>query len=144
MSFNQQIIVGHTGADPEFSVMPSGKPVCNLSVATSKKWTDESGNKQEKTTWHRLVLFGRLAEIARDYTRKGSQIMAVGETDHQKYKDKNTGQDRYSTQIIARELQLLGGRGDGNSQQQAPLPANAGKPAGGAPAAAEFDDDIPF
>ena len=138
MSFNQQICIGHVGADPDFAVTPSGVPVCNVSVATNKKWTEKNtGEKQEKTTWHRVVFFNRLAEIARDHLRKGSLVMVAGETEHQKYTDKNNGQDRYSTKIIARELQMLGNKGEGrqsnNNQQRAGAPQNIA-----------FDADIQF
>ena len=135
---NKVILVGNLGADPEIRYMPSGGAVTNLSIATSESWTDKnSGQKQERTEWHRVTLFKRLAEIAAEYCRKGSQVYIEGSIRTEKYQDKATGQDKYSTQIIARELQLLGGRGDGQQ-------SNSGGGGGTAQPAAEFDDDIPF
>jgi len=159
---NKVILVGNLGADPEVRYMPSGGAVTSLSLATSESWTDKnSGQKQERTEWHRVTLFNRLGEIAAEYCRKGSQIYIEGSIRTDKYQDKTTGQDRYSTQIIARELQLLGGRMDnttGGGQPAANMQRNnaqaAGASAGGAAAAPQqqpamanaepFDDDIPF
>ena len=151
---NKVILVGNIGADPEVRYMPSGGAVTNISIATSEQWTDKtSGQKQERTEWHRVTLFNRLGEIAGEYLKKGSQVYIEGSIRTDKYQDKNTGEDRYSTQIIARDMQLLGGRPDGagggdynqaprqaaaprpQAQQAAPMPTAAG---------AEFDDDIPF
>jgi len=153
---NKVILVGNLGADPEVRYMPS--------LATSESWTDKnSGQKQERTEWHRVTLFNRLGEIAAEYCRKGSQIYIEGSIRTDKYQDKTSGQDRYSTQIIARELQLLGGRMDNSAgggqpagagqRGGSPAPmAAAGGGAGGAAAAQQpamanaepFDDDIPF
>ena len=154
---NKVILVGNLGADPEVRYMPSGGAVTNISIATSEQWTDKaSGQKQERTEWHRVTLFNRMGEIAGEYLKKGSQVYIEGSIRTDKYQDKTTGEDRYSTQIIARDMQLLGGRGEGggdnynqaprsqssqpsqSSNQPAAAPAMA--PAGGA----EFDDDIPF
>jgi len=111
---NKVILVGNLGADPETRYMPSGGAVTNISIATSEQWTDKTTNeKQERTEWHRVVLFNRLGEIAAEYLRKGSQVYIEGSIRTDKYQDKQTGQDRYSTQIIAREMQLLGGREGG-------------------------------
>ena len=111
---NKVIIVGNIGADPEVRYMPSGGAVTNISIATSEQWTDKaSGQKQERTEWHRVTLFNRLGEIAGEYLKKGSQVYIEGSIRTDKYQDKNTGEDRYSTQIIARDMQLLGGRSDG-------------------------------
>jgi len=153
---NKVIIVGNLGADPETRYMPSGGAVTNISIATSEQWTDKTTNeKQERTEWHRVVLFNRLGEIAAEYLKKGSQVYIEGSIRTDKYQDKQTGQDRYSTQIIAREMQLLGGRDSGqpnagtqeayrqHEQQRAGAPAatDAGVPGG---AAGDFDDDVPF
>jgi len=162
---NKVIIVGNLGADPDVRYMPSGGAVTNISVATSEQWTDKaSGQKQERTEWHRITLFNRLGEIAGEYLKKGSQVYIEGSIRTDKYQDKNTGEDRYSTSIIANNMQLLGGRGDSasaggeysqasrsapastqqqpDSQQRSnpqPQPMTAGAVAG-----ADFDDDIPF
>lgn len=117
---NKVILVGNLGADPETRYMPSGGAVTNISLATTEQWTDKTTNeKQERTEWHRVVLFNRLGEIAAEYLRKGSQVYIEGSIRTDKYQDKQSGQDRYSTQVIAREMQLLGGReggGQGGSQ----------------------------
>lgn len=152
---NKVIIVGNIGADPEVRYMPSGGAVTNISIATSEQWTDKaSGQKQERTEWHRVTLFNRLGEIAGEYLKKGSQVYIEGSIRTDKYQDKTTGEDRYSTQIIARDMQLLGGRSDGagggaGDYNQAPRAANPQpSPQAAAPmataAGAEFDDDIPF
>jgi single-strand DNA-binding protein len=158
---NKVILVGNLGADPEVRYMPSGGAVTNISIATSEQWTDKtSGQKQERTEWHRVTLFNRLGEIAGEYLKKGSQVYIEGSIRTDKYQDKTTGEDRYSTQIIARDMQLLGGRGDGagggeytaaprqsSAQSDGKAEGQAGRPAV-APmataAGAEFDDDIPF
>ena len=146
---NKVILVGNLGADPEVRYMPSGGAVTNLSLATSEQWTDKaSGQKQERTEWHRVTLFNRLAEIAGEYLRKGGQVYIEGSLRTEKYQDKQTGQDRWSTSIIAQNMQLLGGRGDGGGGDSAPR--GTGQSAGAsaqrepATAGAGFDDDIPF
>ncbi len=152
---NKVIIVGNVGADPEVRYMPSGGAVTNISIATSEQWNDKTtGEKQERTEWHRVTLFNRLGEIAGEYLKKGSQVYIEGSLRTDKYQDKNTGEDRYSTSIIANNMQLLGSRmdnsggGDYNqaqhaapAQQQAPKPQAAPMAAA---AGAGFDDDIPF
>ena len=139
---NKVIIVGNLGADPDARHMPNGNAVTTISVATSEQWTDKtSGEKQERTEWHRITLFNRLGEIAGEYLRKGSQVYIEGSIRTDKYKDKNTGEDRYSTGIIANNMQLLGG-GDGNTQQASRAPQTSQQ---GAPAASDdFSDSIPF
>ncbi|NND91744.1 MAG: single-stranded DNA-binding protein [Granulosicoccus sp.] len=153
---NKVILVGNLGADPEVRYMPSGGAVTTINIATSEQWTDKtSGQKQERTEWHRVTLFNRLGEIAGEYLKKGSQVYIEGSIRTDKYQDKNTGEDRYSTQIIARDMQLLGGRGDsagGGDHNQAarsqPAPGKSTSAPAVAPmataAGAEFDDDIPF
>lgn len=149
---NKVILVGTLGADPEVRYMPSGGAVTNLSLATNEQWTDkQSGQKQERTEWHRVTLFNRLAEIAGEYLKKGRQVYIEGSLRTEKYQDKQTGQDRWSTSIIAQNMQLLGGGGDnssgsgagGYSDQRPQQPASASAPQPAA-AGADFDDDIPF
>ena len=143
---NKVIIVGNLGADPETRYMPSGSAVTNLRVATSESWKDkQTGEQQERTEWHLVAMFGRLAEIAAEYLRKGSQVYLEGSLRTRKWQDKESGADRYSTEIIANEMQMLGSRGDASA------PARAASSAGGQSAAAvsesppdEFNDDIPF
>src|SRR2546429_4019744 len=110
---NKVIIIGNLGADPETRAMPSGTTVANLRVATSESWRDkQTGEQQERTEWHRVALFGRLAEIAGEYLRKGSQVYIEGSLRTRKWQDKQ-GNERYSTEIIGNDLQMLGGRGGG-------------------------------
>src|ERR1700753_68520 len=110
---NKVILIGNLGADPETRAMPSGASVANLRLATSESWRDkQTGEQQERTEWHRVVLFGRLAEIATEYLRKGSQVYIEGSIRTRKWQDKQ-GVERYSTEIVGNELQMLGGRGGG-------------------------------
>jgi single-strand DNA-binding protein len=157
---NKVILIGNLGADPETRAMPSGTTVANLRLATSESWRDkQSGEQQERTEWHRVALFGRLAEIAAEYLKKGSQVYIEGSLRTRKWQDKQ-GNERYSTEIIGNELQMLGGRGGGGAgaagapERGGAAPAYAEEhPAGAGGAAAgggggsrgeEFDDDIPF
>lgn len=158
---NKVILVGNLGNDPETRYMPSGGAVTNITVATSETWKDkQTGQPQERTEWHRVVFFNRLAEIAGEYLRKGSKVYLEGSLRTRKWQD-NSGQDRYTTEIVAGEMQMLdsrgSGQGGGNYQQgqgAAPAAAPQSAPAQGgaaaaAPAAAptdfgDFDDDIPF
>jgi single-strand DNA-binding protein len=156
---NKVIIIGNLGADPETRAMPSGTTVANLRVATSESWRDkQTGEQQERTEWHRVALFGRLAEIAGEYLRKGSQVYIEGSLRTRKWQDKQ-GNERYSTEIIGNDLQMLGGRGGGAGAAPmggSPEGATRGGTGGGGPAFAEessgggggkgddFDDDIPF
>src|SRR5262249_37405185 len=107
---NKVILIGNLGADPETRAMPSGTTVANLRIATSESWRDkQSGEQQERTEWHRVALFGRLAEIASEYLRKGSQVYIEGSLRTRKWQDKQ-GNERYSTEIVGNEMQMLGGR----------------------------------
>lgn len=142
---NKVILVGNLGVDPETRYMPSGGAVTNIRVATSEAWKDkQSGEQQERTEWHRVVMFGRLAEIAAEYLRKGSQVYLEGSLRTNKWQDKD-GQDRYTTEIVANEMQMLGGRSaDRSAPARAPQAATASNgPHSGGPSE-EFDDDIPF
>ncbi|MEQ1579577.1 MAG: single-stranded DNA-binding protein [Steroidobacteraceae bacterium] len=150
---NKVILVGNLGADPETRYMPSGKAVTNIRIATSENWTDkQSGDKQERTEWHSVVLFDKLGEIAAEYLRKGSQVYIEGSLRTRKWQDKQSGADRYSTEIVARDMQMLGGRtggaggGGGQSGGERPAAAPRSDERSTAPAteAGEFDDDIPF
>ena len=143
---NKVIVVGNLGKDPEVRDMPNGNAVANITLATTESWKDKSsGEQQEKTEWHRIVMFRRLGEIAGEYLKKGSQVYIEGKLQTRKWQD-NSGNDRYTTEIVANEMQMLGGRGGGSgggsadfSQDSAPA-KSAPQPA----AAGEFDDDIPF
>jgi single-strand DNA-binding protein len=111
---NKVILVGNLGQDPETRSMPSGKAVTNVRIATSESWRDkQTGEQKEQTEWHTVVFFDRLAEIAAEYLKKGSQVYVEGRLRTRKWQDKNTGADRYSTEIVANEMQMLGGRGGG-------------------------------
>jgi single-strand DNA-binding protein len=143
---NKVILIGHLGADPETKALPSGTSVANISVATTENFKDKQSDQwQERTEWHRVALFGRLAEVAGEYLRKGSQVYIEGRLRTRKWQDKQ-GNDRYSTEIVANDMQMLGSRGGGGAGAGAearPGRAAAQEPAGGG-AAEDFDDDIPF
>ena len=141
---NKVILVGNLGADPETRYMPSGGAVTNLSLATSETWKDkQTGEQKERTEWHKVAMFSRLAEIAAEYLRKGSQVYIEGKLRTRKWQDRD-GNDRYTTEIIADQMQMLGGRGGGMGS--APSAGDPGP--GSAPprqnAPDDFDDDIPF
>jgi single-strand DNA-binding protein len=158
---NKVILIGNLGADPETRAMPSGATVANLRIATSESWRDkQTGEQQERTEWHRVAFFGRLAEVAGEYLRKGSQVYIEGSLRTRKWQDKQ-GNDRYSTEIVGNDLQMLGGRGGGAASAPGAGAAASGAAAasGGAGAGAsseseesgggsgrgdDFDDDIPF
>jgi single-strand DNA-binding protein len=150
---NKVIIIGNLGAEPEVRRMPSGGAVTTLSIATSETWKDkQTGQSQERTEWHRIVFFNRLAEIAGEYLHKGSKVYVEGSLRTRKWQDKTSGQDRYTTEIVANSMQMLDGRGatasegeygDGqssrgeqrsNQSSQEPAPMQLD----------DFDDDIPF
>lgn len=146
---NKVILIGNLGRDPEVRYMPSGGAVTTLSLATSESWKDkQSGETQEHTEWHRVVMFNRLAEIAGEYLRKGSKLFIEGSLRTRKWQDKN-GQERYTTEIVASDMQMLDGRGAAGEMGESA--GNAAK-SSAAPAASasnmgldnNFDDDIPF
>lgn len=147
-SVNKVILVGNLGADPEVRYMPSGGAVATINIATTESWKDkESGAQQDRTEWHRVVLFNRLGEIVNEYLKKGSKVYIEGKLRTRKWQDKTTGADRYTTEIVADEMQMLSGSGGGApSAPKSSGPATGGSaPATSAPPSAEdFDDDIPF
>jgi single-strand DNA-binding protein len=151
---NKVILVGTLGKDPETRYMPSGSAVTNMRIATNEQWKDkQTGEQQERTEWHSIAMFGRLAEIAAEYLRKGQQVYIEGKLRTRKWQDKE-GKDRYTTEIVADEMQMLGGKGGGASAgERAPAGAAAGGGSSGGGRAAvndsggppgDFDDDIPF
>jgi single-strand DNA-binding protein len=145
---NKVILIGNLGKDPETRYMPSGGAVTNITVATSETWKDkQSGEQQERTEWHRVVFFNRLAEIAGEYLKKGSKVYIEGSLRTRKWQG-NDGQDRYTTEIVANEMQMLDSRGGGSAEYSQSAPAaRSNQPAGSsqqqAPAG-DFEDDIPF
>ena len=145
---NKVILVGNLGRDPEMRYTPSGSAVANVTIATSESWKDkQTGDQQERTEWHRVTFFGRLADIAGEYLKKGSQVYVEGKIRTDKYQDKETGQDRYSTSVIANEMQMLGGRsgGGGMSSPGDDMGFDQSRPSSKPqPVADDFDDDIPF
>lgn len=143
---NKAIIVGNVGQDPEVRYMPSGSAVAELSVATTENWKDkQTGEKQERTEWHRVTFFGKLAEIVGEYVRKGSQVYVEGSIRTEKWQDKS-GNDRYTTKIIANEMQMLGGKSGGSTSFNNNHDTSSSAAPKAAPVAAgdDFDDDIPF
>src|ERR1017187_362192 len=124
-SVNKAMIIGHLGKDPETRYMTNGDAVTSFSIATSETWKDKSGEKQEKTEWHNIVLFKRLAEIAGEYLHKGSLVYIEGKLTTEKWQDKE-GKDRYTTKIIANELKMLSGKREGSQQEQNPAEHHSG------------------
>jgi len=163
-SVNKVILVGNLGRDPEVRYSPEGAAICNMSIATTSSWKDKAtGEKREETEWHRVVMYNRLAEIAGEYLKKGRPVYLEGRLKTRKWQDKDTGADRYSTEVVADQMQMLGGREDGGGasyggggyndapsrpqQQRAPAqrPAPQQRPAPSQAAnLADMDDDIPF
>ena len=137
---NKAIILGTMGKDPEIRYLPSGKAVASFSVATSEKWKDTNGDMQEKTEWHSCSAFDKLAEIIGEYCRKGSKVYCEGSIHTRKYQDKQTGTDKYATEIKVNQLQMLDSKPAGEQSerpaQRAAAPAQAAAP--------DFEDDIPF
>lgn len=137
-SVNKVILVGNLGRDPEVRYSPDGAAITTISLATTSQWKDRStGEKREETEWHKVVFYNRLAEVAGEYLKKGRSIYVEGRIKTRKWQDKTTGQDRYSTEVIAEQMQMLGGNGGEGSNQQrqaAPVPTTN----------TDMDDDIPF
>jgi single-strand DNA-binding protein len=132
-SVNKVIVLGNLGKDPELRHLPNGDAVCNFSLATTESWKDKDGNKQDKTEWHNIVIFRKLAEIAGEYLKKGRPVYIEGRLQTRKWQDKE-GKDRYTTEIVADQMQMLGSREEAKEVAKTPASAN-------------FDDmesDIPF
>ncbi len=153
-SVNKVILIGNLGRDPEVRYMPSGDAVANISIATTETWKDKNGEKQEKTEWHRVAMFGKTAEIAGEYLKKGSQVYIEGRLETRKWTDKE-GQERSTTEIRADRMQMLGSRSGGSERMAAPeddtpraatAPAPAKKSSGAAKGSSleDLEDDIPF
>ena len=152
-SVNKAILIGNLGKDPEVRYMPSGEAIANITLATTDTWKDKSGEKQERTEWHRVSFFGRQAEVVGEYLKKGSQIYVEGRIQTRKWQDKE-GQDRYTTEIVADRMQMLGsrsGQGDASGRERSAgthesAPAGEGKSGAKKPEGqfADMDDDIPF
>ena len=139
---NKVILIGRLGRDPEVRYMPNGEAVCNFSVATSETWNDRNGQRVERTEWHNITMYRKLAEIAGQYLKKGSQVYLEGKIQSRKYTDKN-GAERTAYDIIVNEMKMLGG---GNSEQpaQGEAPAPPRRQATPATSAEDIDDDVPF
>ena len=159
-SVNRATLIGRLGKDPEMRYAPNGDAIANITLATSETWKDKSGEKQEHTEWHRISMFGRLAEIVGEYLKKGSLIYVEGRIQTRKWQDKD-GQDRYTTEIIANEMKMLGSKPGGSNDTSydehdkgGSTPRTTGQPMGSGSATAtsgakkakldDFDDDIPF
>ncbi len=145
-SVNKVILVGNLGKDPEVRFTPNGLAVANITIATTEVWKDKaSGENQERTEWHRVAMYNRLAEITGEYLRKGSKVFIEGRLQTRKWQDKTTGQDRYTTEIIADTLEMLGGKAGGGAAG-GDMPAATGKSTetSSAEPVDSFDDDIPF
>ncbi|MDX1902030.1 MAG: single-stranded DNA-binding protein [Gammaproteobacteria bacterium] len=150
-SVNKVILIGNLGRDPEIRYTPNGLAVANLAIATTEVWKDkQSGEQQERTEWHRIVMYNRLAEIAGEYLRKGSKIYTEGRLQTRKWQDKNTGQDRYTTEIVADSMQMLDSKGgagapvDSSGMQSNEASVSTSSPEVAADTASSFNDDIPF
>ncbi len=148
---NKAILIGNLGADPETRYMQDGTCVCNIRIATTERFKDRNGERQERTEWHRVVLWGKLGEIANQYLHKGSQVYIEGKIETRKWQDRD-GNDKYTTEIRARDMKMLGGKSEGGSpRSQAPAEksaqtASTGDPFADSPAFSDVpvDDDIPF
>ena len=153
-SVNKVILLGNLGRDPELRFMPNGDAVCNFSIATTDSWKDKAGEKQERTEWHNIVMYRKLAEIAGEYLKKGSSIYVEGRLQTRKWQTKE-GQDRYTTEVIADSMQMLGGKSNASqsdkssdenfSQSSSPVKNQANTSNENSPTSFdEFEDDIPF
>jgi len=138
-SVNKAIIIGNLGRDPEVRYTPSGAAVCSLSIATTRKWKDKQGEKQEETEWHRVALYDKLAELAGQYLKKGGSVYIEGRLKTRKWQDKD-GVEKYTTEIIADSMQFIGGKDSETKERQATKPAAKPNPTG----FDNMDDDIPF
>lgn len=156
-SINKVILIGNLGRDPEVRYMPSGDAVANITIATTETWKDKAGEKQEQTEWHRVAMFGKTAEIAGEYLKKGSQVYIEGRLETRKWTDKE-GQERFTTEIKADRMQMLGSRSGGSERMSAPDDESSSAPSKPSPSAAQakkpaagkagsfddIEDDIPF
>lgn len=141
---NKAILIGHLGRDPEIRYSPSGVAIANVNIATTESWKDKNtGEQQEKTEWHRLVFFGRLAEVVGEYLKKGSQVYIEGRLQTRKWQDKE-GNDRWTTEIVANDMQMLGGSGGSKNQDSGYDHASENQDHSGGGGSDDFDDDIPF
>ena len=146
MSINKAILIGRLGRDPEVRQMPNGEAVCNFSIATSETWKDQHGQKQERTEWHNITLYCRMAEVAGQYLKKGSLVYIEGRIQSRKYTDKN-GIERTAYEIIGSEMKMLGGGNDSgqqNAQHTPPAPPSRQSPDAPAQPIDDIDDDVPF
>ena len=147
MSLNKVILIGNLGRDPEVRYMPNGEAVCNFSIATSETWNDrQTGQRQERTEWHNITLYRRLAEVAGQYLKKGSQVYIEGRIQSRKYTGKD-GIERTAYEIIGNEMKMLGGGNDSgqqNAQHTPPAPPRRQAPAAPAQPVDDIDDDVPF
>lgn len=142
---NKVILIGNLGRDPEMRYTPEGTAIANLTLATSESWKDkQTGEPVERTEWHRIVMYRRLAEIAGEYLRKGSKIFIEGRLQTRKWQDKNTGQDRYTTEIVGDNMQMLDSKGAGGNEGGYEKAASSSSALDNAPAMDSFNDDIPF
>jgi single-strand DNA-binding protein len=147
-SVNKVILVGNLGRDPEVRFMPNGEAVCNFSIATTDSWKDKAGAKQERTEWHNIVMYRKLAEIAGEYLKKGRPVYVEGRLQTRKWQTKE-GQDRYTTEIIADQMQMLGGKEDSTQSEDRPESNQANEKdikssTGNSSSFDDFEDDIPF
>lgn len=141
MSVNKAILIGHLGGDPELKYTPGGQAVANFSLATNERWTGKDGEKQEKTTWHNIVAWGKLAELAKEYLRKGRQVYIEGRIDNRSYDKKDGSGKGYISEVVAQNIQFLGSRSDSGSE----TPSGSEPPQSGPPqGSAGDDDDLPF
>lgn len=141
MSVNKAILIGRLGKDPELRYTPSGKAVASFTVATNERWTGQDGQKNESTTWHNIVAWGKQAEVIKEYMTKGRQIYIEGRIDNRSYDDKD-GNKRYVSEVVLQNFQFLGDRGASDGSAPAEVPAD--KPADKPASSGESDDDLPF